>query len=98
MYDELIHTEIGHYGIDPPIKIFPEKLAEVITNFESEEPNNIILTGTEGDGKTYNFRLVWEHFNGDPQEWRMGIKVAKFKLPNSGKCLNIVKDLSKLTT
>ncbi len=96
MYDELIHTEIEHYGIDPPIEIFPEKLDEVITNFESEEPNNIILTGTAGDGKTYYCRRVWEHFNGGLQEW--GIKVADLQLPNSGKRLNIVKDLSELTT
>ena len=98
MYDELIHTEIEHYGIEPAIKIPPTRLDEVIRNFESRKPDSIVLTGTAGDGKTYNCRLVWEYFNGDPQEWRMGIKVAKFKLPNSGKCLNIVKDLSELTT
>lgn len=98
MYDELIHTEIEHYGIDPPIEISPEKFAEVITNFESEEPNNIILTGTAGDGKTYNCRRVWEHFNGDLQKWKKGIKIADLLLPNSGKRLNIVKDLSELTT
>lgn len=98
MYDELIHTEIEHYGIEKPIKIPPTRLAEVIETFESEDPKNIILTGTAGDGKTYTCRLVWEHFKGDPREWRKGLKVARLQLPNAGKRLNIVKDLSELTT
>lgn len=98
MYDELIHTEIEHYGIEKPIKIPPTRLAEVIENFESEDPKNIILTGTAGDGKTYTCRLAWEHFKGDPREWRKGLKVARLQLPNAGKRLNIVKDLSELTT
>lgn len=97
MYDELIHNEIEHYGIEKPIRIPPTRLREVIDNFESEEPKNIILTGTAGDGKTYNCRLVWEHFNGDPEKWRKGLKVAKIQLPNGGKRLHIVKDLSELT-
>ena len=97
MYDELIHNEIEYYGIDKPINIQPARLDEVIKNFESEAPKNIILTGTAGDGKTYNCRLVWEYFDGDPEEWREGIKVAKLRLPNIEKPLHIVKDLSELT-
>ena len=98
MYDELIHNEIEHYDIQQPIEIPPTRIDEVIKNFESENPKNIILTGTAGDGKTYYCRLVWQHFNGgDPQEWRRGLKVAEIQLPNTKICLSIVKDLSELT-
>ena len=99
MYDELIHNEITEYGIDRPIKIEPRWKDEVFKNFESDKPKTIILTGTAGDGKTHICRLVWEEFNGsDPQEWQKGLKVAKLQLPNTGKYLNIIKDLSELTT
>ncbi len=97
MYDELIQTEIEHYGIERPIDIPPARLREVIDNFEAEEPKNVILTGTAGDGKTYHCRRVWEHFGGDPDEWRGGTKAAELQLPSSGKHLQIVKDLSELT-
>ena len=97
MYDELIHKEIERYGIDKPIIITPVRLDEVIKNFESETPKNIILTGTAGDGKTYTCRRVWEHFHGDPGKWREGIKTPELRLPNTDKRLCIVKDLSELT-
>lgn len=97
MYDELIHNEIEHYGIEKPIKITPLYLKNVIDNFESKVPKNIVLTGTAGDGKTYHCRLVWEHFNGDPEQWREGIKVAELELPASRRQLCIIKDLSELT-
>ncbi|WP_210093730.1 hypothetical protein [Ruegeria sp. HKCCSP346] len=97
MYDELIQTEIEHYGIEKPINIPPARLPEVIENFEAEEPKNVILTGTAGDGKTYHCRRVWEHFGGDPERWRDGTKAAELRLPASGKHLIIVKDLSELT-
>ena len=75
MYDELIQSEVERYGIDKPIEIAPARLQEVKQNFESEEPRNVILTGTAGDGKTYHCRQIWEHFGGDPGQWRKGAGV-----------------------
>ena len=97
MYDELIQSEVERYGIDKPIEIAPARLQEVKQNFESEGPKNVILTGTAGDGKTYHCRQIWEHFGGDSGQWRHGTKMAKLRLPASGKQLHIVKDLSELT-
>lgn len=98
MYDELIQNKIERYRIERPIYISPAKLNDIIVNFESNKPKNVILTGTAGDGKTYHCRKVWAHFGGDPNEWRHGTKIAELqKIQPSGKCLKIIKDLSELT-
>ena len=97
MYDELIQAEVERYGIDPAIHISPAYLQKVQKNFGSEEPRNVILTGTAGDGKTYHCRCVWGHFGGDPEQWEAGKKILSLWLPVSEKMLKIVKDLSELT-
>ncbi|WMS85626.1 hypothetical protein [Pleionea litopenaei] len=97
MYDELIQSEVARHSIDPVIHIEPARLSEVITNFEQDKPNSIILTGTAGDGKTYHCRRVWEHFGGDVNEWQQGKKIAGIELENSSIQLVIIKDLSELT-
>lgn len=97
MYDELIQAQIEKYSIDPPVKIQPSRLDDIIQNFKRADPYNVILTGTAGDGKTYHCRRVWEVFNGDKKTWSRGDKFAKLGLPSSGKILTVVKDLSELT-
>ena len=97
MYDELIQSEIERHAIEPPIHIDPARLNEVRSNFESETPRNVILTGTAGDGKTFHCRRIWEHFGGDPEKWKAGEKIVSLSLPVSGKAITIVKDLSELT-
>jgi len=83
MYDERIHSEINRYGIKKSIEIEPVRLRDVIENFKSEKPQNVILTGTAGDGKTYQCRRVWEYFNGNPERWNLGEKIVGIKLPTS---------------
>ena len=97
MYDELIQTEIERHGIEPAIQIRPARLEQVCANFSSSTPRNVILTGTAGDGKTFHCRRIWEDFGGDREEWQQGKKILSFDLPNFGKTLTIVKDLSELT-
>ncbi len=96
MYDELIQAEIARYEISPSIQIEPARLKDLIENFDSPEPTNVILTGTAGDGKTYHCRRVWEYFDGDEGQWQRGKKIATLDLPKSGKHLVIIKDLSEL--
>jgi len=97
MYDELIQTEIERHGIEPAIQIRPARLEQVCANFSSSTPRNVILTGTAGEGKTFHCRRIWEDFGGDREEWQQGKKILSFDLPNFGKTLTIVKDLSELT-
>lgn len=98
MYDELIQTEISRHNIDPPIEIEPARLSALIDNFNAAEPDNVILTGTAGDGKTYHCRRVWEALGGDPARWRQGDKLVRLNLPESGRPLMLVKDLSELSS
>ena len=97
MYDELIKTEIDRLGITPVIEIEPTYLEEVRKNFESPNPKNVILTGTAGDGKTYQCRRIWEQLDGSDEEWKLGKKKVTLPLSASGKTVTIVKDLSELT-
>ena len=96
MYDELIQAELDTYAVSRPIEIEPMRLADLISNFDSVNPNNIILTGTAGDGKTFHCRRVWEHFGGSKEEWSKGSKIAQLHL-RQGHTLVLVKDLSELT-
>ncbi|EDR6733858.1 TPA: hypothetical protein L7608_004753 [Klebsiella pneumoniae subsp. pneumoniae] len=97
MYDELIQTEIEHYGIESVIHITPSRLKDVNINFNSMIPRNVILTGTAGDGKTFHCRQVWLKFGGNLEKWNAGGKYVSLTLPVSGKKLHIIKDLSELT-
>jgi len=96
MYDELIQSELEHYGINPPITIQPARLGTLLENFRSSAPSNVILTGTAGDGKTFHCRRVWEELGGSAQAWAEGQKVISLQLP-AGRSLTIIKDLSELT-
>ena len=97
MYDELIQAEIARSEVHPPIQITPSCLDKLIANFRSENPNNVILTGTAGDGKTYHCRRLWQDLGGDVAEWEIGHKLCSIELPASHRQLIIVKDLSELT-
>lgn len=94
MYDEAIHRIIKRKNIKP-INIESVYLNDLIENFHSDNPKSVILTGTAGDGKTYNCREVWLSLNGSLQIWQNDEKVKELVLPNS-RTLYVVKDLSEL--
>ncbi|MEC0238377.1 hypothetical protein P4H66_00635 [Paenibacillus dokdonensis] len=94
MYDESINRIIKRKKIEPII-IESVYLNELIENFKSDNPKSVILTGTAGDGKTYNCREVWLSLTGSLEIWQNDDKVKKLLLPNSKK-LYVVKDLSEL--
>ncbi|MFD2670968.1 hypothetical protein [Marinicrinis sediminis] len=94
MYDEAIHRIIKRKNIQPII-VDSVYLEELLENFKSPSPKSVILTGTAGDGKTYNCREVWLALNGSLQVWQSDDKVKELDLPNSKK-LYVIKDLSEL--
>lgn len=94
MYDEAIHRIIKRKNIEPII-IESVYLDELIENFKSDSPKSVILTGTAGDGKTYNCREIWLSLKGSLQIWQNDDKVKKVLLP-SNKTLYVIKDLSEL--
>lgn len=94
MYDEAIHRVLKRKNITP-IVIESTYKKELIENFISEKPKSVILTGTAGDGKTFNCREVWLELNGSPEIWLNDEKLKSTDLPN-GKKLTVIKDLSEL--
>lgn len=94
MYDEAIQRSIEKKGIEP-IKVEPQYLSDLIANFETSYPKNIILTGTAGDGKTYYCREVWFALGGTKKEWDDGETIKVLPLENHS--LYVIKDLSELS-
>ncbi|WP_336784697.1 hypothetical protein [Paenibacillus sp. MMO-177] len=94
MYDEAIHRIIKKKKIEP-ITIESIYLKELIDNFLSSNPKSVILTGTAGDGKTYNCREIWLALNGSLSVWQNDDKIKELQLSNS-KRLFVIKDLSEL--
>lgn len=94
MYDETIQRTIKKKNINP-VQIDSEHTETLISNFKSDVPNSVILTGTAGDGKTYHCREVWSALGGDMNEWSHDKKVKELILPNQKK-LSVIKDLSEL--
>ncbi|MGF7048383.1 hypothetical protein J2T13_002891 [Paenibacillus sp. DS2015] len=94
MYDEAISRTLNRKNIKP-IVIESGYLNELVENYQGTNPKSIILTGTAGDGKTYNCREIWLSLNGSLQDWQNDDKIKKIVLP-SFKKLYVVKDLSEL--
>ena len=62
-----------------------------------DEPSNVILTGTAGDGKTYHIRRVFiDYLSGNPEDWP-GDDLVKTVTLTNGRQLRIIRDLSELT-
>ncbi|MBF0407877.1 MAG: hypothetical protein HQM10_11015 [Candidatus Riflebacteria bacterium] len=68
MYDETISRSARRSKIKPIEFVHPLR-DEIISNFSSDNPVSVILTGTAGDGKTHLCRQVWQSLNGDDKEW-----------------------------
>jgi hypothetical protein len=94
MYDETIQIASKRKNIQPPT-FETAYLSEILENFQSENPKSVILTGTAGDGKTYQCREIWETLGGSSEEWDRNEKV--YTLICASYELVIIKDLSGLT-
>jgi hypothetical protein len=93
MYDETIQRAIKRLKIEPLV-LPAHYLDAILDNFRSDVPETEILTGTAGDGKTYNCREVWTTLGGSPVEWNRGAKIQTIAV--GARELLIVKDLSEL--
>jgi hypothetical protein len=94
MYDESIQRALRRSSI-PSIAFEAPYLSELVENFQGDQPDSVVLTGTAGDGKTYLCRRVWEELGGETTVWQRDDKIRQLELP-SGKTLIVVKDLSEL--
>src|SRR5436305_5909401 len=95
MYDEHIQKAARSSKMQP-VSFDAEYLDELIKNFQSDNPNSVILTGTAGDGKTFYCRLIWEALGGTNNSWEQKNKISTLLLPY--RKLVVIKDLSELSS
>ncbi len=94
MYDETIQRIIKRKKVTP-IKVDMAYLDELVQNFKSDSPVNIVLTGTAGDGKTFYCREVWKRLDGSESTWNENNKINELNV-NRNKVI-FIKDLSELS-
>jgi hypothetical protein len=94
MYDEFIQKAARSRKMQP-VSFDAVYLGELISNFKSDHPKSVILTGTAGDGKTYYCRQIWKALGGSRILWEEKHKVRELSLSNHQ--LVIIKDLSAIS-
>jgi hypothetical protein len=96
LVDENVRIAVQKHGVRPIEAVAP-RLERMKENFLGADPDNLILTGTAGDGKTYHIRKFFlDVLGGDEASWAAsGGAALPFPLPG-GRTLNVVKDLSEV--
>jgi hypothetical protein len=98
MYDERIERSRQRAGVDPGIRLPAPSIDEALAVLRAENPASVVLTGTAGDGKTYQCRQIWLQLGGDPEAWEAGKSETPgvLELALGNRRLLVVKDLSEL--
>ena len=95
LYDEHVQAEARKHGVQE-IRISAPLVDEIGALLTSDNPTNVVLTGTAGDGKTYHIRHVaLKHLGTRPEEWPGDDLVLTFPIA-SGRELRVIRDLSEL--
>lgn len=100
MYDERIERSRQRAGVEPGIRLPAPTIDQALAVLRAEHPASVVLTGTAGDGKTYQCRQIWLQLGGDPAVWDAGESdmPGVLELPLGARRLLVVKDLSELNT
>ncbi len=93
LYDEHVLKSASLHKVDP-IEVGSSLVSELVANFRSPDPHNVILTGTAGDGKTWHCRKIFTELGGTREAWNAGQGLVDLDLPG-GRRLVVVKDLSE---
>jgi hypothetical protein len=98
MYDERIERSRQRAGVEPGIQLPAPTVAQAVAILRAALPASVILTGTAGDGKTYQCRQIWLQLGGDAAVWDGGKSEIPgvLELELGDRRLLVVKDLSEL--
>ena len=95
LYDEHVQVEARKHGVEE-IRISAPLVDEIGRLLTGNNPTNVILTGTAGDGKTYHIRqIALKYLGAGSEKWPGDELVLKFQLEN-GHELRVIRDLSEL--
>src|SRR5262249_37183936 len=76
-----------------PLRLPTPASAEILQLLQGANPTSVIVTGTAGDGKTYQCRETWLALGGTAAEWDNAEKVKRLSL--GARELNVIRDLSE---
>lgn len=94
LFDEHVREEVRKQNVKG-LEIESPLLAEIGKIILGPEPQNVILTGTAGDGKTFHIRQAFlKELGGRDDEWP-GEVIKSVDLPN-GRALRIIRDLTEV--
>ena len=94
-YDEHVRSEALRLGVGETVIPAP-LVGQVEALLTAENPVNVILTGTAGDGKTYHIRkLLLDHLNVSPDRWP-GDDILFTHMMANGRELRVIRDLSEV--
>jgi hypothetical protein len=98
MYDERIERSRQRAGVEPGIRLPAPTVDEALEVLRGDRPASVVLTGTAGDGKTYQCRQIWMKLGGEPGLWDRGDPKTPgvLELSVGKRRLLVVKDLSEL--
>lgn len=98
MYDERIERSRQRAGVETGVQLPAPTVAEALAVLRADLPASVILTGTAGDGKTYQCRQIWLQLGGEASSWDEGKSETPgiLELALGDRRLLVVKDLSEL--
>ena len=98
MYDESIERSRLRAGVEPGIRLPAPTVAQALEVLRAEPPASVLLTGTAGDGKTYQCRQIWLELGGTSEVWDKGKSETPgvLELALGERRLLVVKDLTEL--
>jgi hypothetical protein len=91
IWDEHVTSTASKLGVEP-LRVPSQRVNKLVANFRSPGADNVILTGTAGDGKTWHCRQVFMTLGGTEVDWIQHDALAELAV---GGChLTVIKDLS----
>ena len=96
LYDEHVQVEARIHNVEE-ITISAPLVDEIGSLLTKNNPTNVVLTGTAGDGKTYHIRqIALKYLGTKPEDWPGDDVVLTFRMEN-GRELRVIRDLSELS-
>ena len=98
MFDEHIRKSARRSGVRPIS--FKHPLEDRLLGiFDTEElPQNVVLTGTAGDGKSHLCGRIWQDLGGSAEEWETDEVYHRLQFAGGGQpiLVHVIRDLTAL--
>ena len=96
MFDEHIRKSANRLGVQPITFKHPFE-DQLLATFDIEiSPQNVVLTGTTGDGKSHLYGRIWQALGGTAEEWATDEVYYQLHSTSSGQParVHVIRDLA----